>query len=104
MSPTALMSSAATDTLRRLTAEVRGRVQGVGYRYFARSYARKLGLRGFVRNDPDGTVTIVAEGRPEALEELLDALRSGPELAEVEDVAEEWGPARGRFSAFTIEY
>lgn len=91
------------DGRRRLTAEVRGHVHGVGFRYFARSHARRLGLGGFVRNDPDGTVLVVAEGRPAALEELLGALRSGPDLAEVEEVVEEWGPARGRFRAFTVE-
>ncbi len=88
----------------RLVAEVHGHVQGVGFRYFVRGIARKLGLRGIVRNDPDGVVTVVAEGGREALGEMLDALHEGPELAEVDGVDETWEAPRGRFDGFSIEY
>lgn len=88
----------------RLVAEVHGLVQGVGFRYFTRGVARRLNLKGFVRNDPDGVVTVVAEGKRPDLDALLDALHDGPDLAEVEKVDDVWEAARGRFDSFTIEY
>ena len=57
---------------------IEGRVQGVGFRYFTRKTARRLGLCGFVRNLPDGTVEAAAEGSDEALEGLEQSLRQGP--------------------------
>ncbi len=60
-----------------------GRVQGVFYRRFVMTTARGLGLVGWVRNLPDGTVEGVAEGPPEALDELAIALREGPQRADV---------------------
>jgi acylphosphatase len=62
---------------------VSGRVQGVGFRYFTLREARALGLSGFVRNQPDGTVEVVAEGAAELLATLADRLRDGPAFAEV---------------------
>ena len=94
----------ATEGEERLDAEVYGHVQGVGFRYFTRGVARRLNLKGFVRNDPDGVVKIVAEGPREALDALLEALREGPDLAEVDEVVEAWESPRGRFETFAIEY
>lgn len=94
----------ATEGEERLVAEVFGHVQGVGFRYFTRGVARRLNLKGIVRNDPDGVVTVIAEGRREALDALLDALREGPDLAEVDEVSEQWETPRGRFQTFSIEY
>jgi acylphosphatase len=88
----------------RLVAEVRGRVQGVGFRHFTRSTARRLGLAGFVRNDPDGSVTVVAEGSRGALDALVDALREGPDSAEVESVETAWESPRDAFEAFSVAY
>ena len=97
-------SPRSTEGEERLVAEVHGHVQGVGFRYFTRGVARRLNLKGFVRNDPDGVVTVVAEGPREALDALLDALRDGPDLAEVDEVSEQWETPRGRFEAFSIAY
>ncbi|HYE95865.1 MAG TPA: acylphosphatase [Rubricoccaceae bacterium] len=88
----------------RVEAEISGRVQGVGFRYFARAEAKRFGLYGFVRNEPGGGVTVVAEGRREALERYLASLREGPPLAEVAEVDVTWEPATGRHTAFSIEY
>ncbi len=66
--------------------EVSGRVQGVGFRYFARRTATRLGLAGWVRNLPDGRVEALAEGNPEALRRFEEELRSGPTLASVREV------------------
>jgi acylphosphatase len=65
---------------------VRGRVQGVGYRYFALREAQALGIAGFVRNLPDGSVEVVAEGSGEALRALADRLVQGPAFATVESL------------------
>ena len=63
---------------------VSGIVQGVGYRFFAARAARSLGIRGFVRNLPDGRVEVVATGPEDALRQLEEALRRGPAGALVE--------------------
>jgi acylphosphatase len=65
---------------------VSGRVQGVGFRYFARRMATRLGISGWVRNLPDGAVEVVADGSPDALARFQEELRSGPTLAVVERV------------------
>jgi acylphosphatase len=65
---------------------VRGRVQGVGFRWFASSAAARLGLRGWVRNLADGSVEVVAAGAPDALASLERSLRNGPRAARVSEV------------------
>ena len=65
---------------------VRGRVQGVGFRWWARRKAANLGLRGTVRNRPDGTVEVHAAGELETLEAFAAELRVGPRSAWVEGV------------------
>lgn len=74
----------------RLHARVHGRVQGVGYRVFARDAARAERLDGWVRNAPDGSVELAAEGSREALERFLEKLRAGPPSSRVTDVETSW--------------
>jgi len=62
---------------------VRGRVQGVGFRYFVMREAAALGVAGFARNLPDGTVEVVAEAADEVLQAFEDRLREGPSFASV---------------------
>ena len=62
---------------------VRGRVQGVGYRYFVLREAEGLGVSGFARNLPDGSVEVVAEGDDPVLLQLEERLRKGPSFAKV---------------------
>lgn len=66
---------------------ISGRVQGVGYRYWARSLATRLGLKGWVRNLEDGRVELLAIGATTQLDQLIDACRIGPSAASVTDVA-----------------
>lgn len=66
---------------------IEGRVQGVGFRYFVVRQARAMGLVGWVRNLPDGTVEAIAAGPTSALSELEDALRQGPLMSRVDRVA-----------------
>jgi acylphosphatase len=65
---------------------VSGRVQGVGFRYFAQDAARRDGINGYVVNHDDGTVEAVAEGDSEALERFERAVRRGPSRSRVEQV------------------
>lgn len=85
-----------------LHAVVRGRVQGVGYRYFVLHRARALGLAGYARNLDDGTVEVYAEGAHSALEELRRELERGPVAAVVTGVETRFGPARGEYQGFAI--
>lgn len=102
---TSKIGGAARDSRERagLHATVRGRVQGVGYRHFTRQEARRLNLSGWVRNERDGTVTVVAEGAPEDLEALLAALREGPAGARVEDVEARRQAPAGEAEGFHVK-
>lgn len=82
---------------------VRGLVQGVGFRYFVLRKASALGLSGFVRNQMDGAVEIVAEGDLALLEDLLSAVRVGPRSAAVRDVAVEWTAATHHYIDFEVQ-
>lgn len=87
---------------RRLDAVVRGRVQGVGFRYFVLRAAAEADLDGWVANGADGSVRCRAEGSPAALEALLEALRTGPSGARVEAVDAAWSEATGDLGPFTV--
>lgn len=79
-----------------------GRVQGVGFRFYAEDAAQREGIHGFVRNLPDGAVEIVAEGDREALERFEWAIRRGPRGARVEQVNVEERTPTGSATGFTI--
>lgn len=86
--------------MKRLLVTVRGRVQGVGYRAFAAEQARRRHLAGWVKNEWDGAVQVVAEGEEASLGSFLEALREGPSLARVEGVDTAWEPAQNNLSPF----
>lgn len=88
----------------RLEAIIHGLVQGVGYRYFVLRHARRLGLRGWVRNLADGSVEVLAEGERERLQELLGLLHEGPSGAEVNSVDERWSSTEGVYKIFDITH
>ena len=79
----------------RLTAWVRGHVQGVGMRWWIRSRALELGLAGWARNLDDGRVEVVAEGPRDALEQLLALLCGDGSPGRVVGVTERWSKAGG---------
>lgn len=82
--------------VRRVRIRVRGRVQGVAYRAATRHEARRLGLDGWVRNLPDGSVEAEAQGDPETVAALITWCHDGPSLARVTGVdVEELPPATG---------
>lgn len=79
--------------MKRLFAIVHGRVQGVGFRAATLQAARPLELAGWVRNRPDGSVEVLADGDPAALKRLEEFLRRGPPSAHVDGVDVSWEPA-----------
>jgi len=82
-----------------LHATVHGRVQGVFFRVSTRDEAGRLGLGGWVRNLPDGTVEVFAEGERSLLEDLHRWLHAGPEGARVTAVHADWGERDGNPSS-----
>ena len=90
--------------MERLHAVVRGDVQGVGFRYFVQRKAQQLGVRGWVRNNPDGTVELVAEGNRDDLEQLQRAVEEGPRMAHVERVDAQWSTATGNLPSFELAW
>ncbi|MDA8203376.1 MAG: acylphosphatase [Chloroflexi bacterium] len=89
-------------TTRSVEATVRGVVQGVGFRWFAARAASAARVSGWVQNQPDGSVLVVAEGDVAAIESLLEALREGPPGAWVSDVDVTEMPERGIRGGFEI--
>jgi acylphosphatase len=83
---------------------VSGVVQGVSFRAFTQRAASGQGLRGGVRNLDDGRVAVDVEGERPAIERLIAALRSGPPMAQVQDVQVQWEPATGQYADFRIWY
>ena len=92
----------ARDGRQRLEAVVRGRVQGVGFRYFVLREASHLGLDGWVANEPDGSVRLVAEGDREDLDRLAERVSVGPTGAHIADLDVRWGVARGAGTGFSV--
>lgn len=90
--------------MKRLEARVYGHVQGVFFRDTTRREAQKLDISGWVRNEPDGSVSVVAEGRKEALDALAQFLEQGPRSARVTRVETEWGTATGELSGFRVRW
>ena len=82
-------------------AVVSGRVQGVGFRWFAERAARDAGIAGWVRNRSDGTVETVAEGEPDAVERYLERLRAGAPGSRVTSLVQEEKPVEG-YGSFEI--
>lgn len=91
-----------TESMQRLSAQITGRVQGVGFRNFTQRTASRLGLVGWVRNEPDGSVRLEAEGSSDDLESLHTAVQEGPRMARVESVDADLGDATGEFETFRV--
>jgi acylphosphatase len=94
--------SDTTTTTARLEATVRGRVQGVGFRYWVVRRAGEIGVVGWVANELDGSVRCVAEGTSEQLDQIDELLRRGPIGAVVEAVQAVRMPATGTIQGFSV--
>jgi len=90
--------------IKRASLKIYGRVHGVFYRDSARRKAKKLGLVGWVRNEPDKTVKIIAEGEEKNLKKFIEWCYNGTILARVEKAEVEWEEAEGEFERFKIIY
>jgi len=87
-----------------LRANVYGQVQGVGFRYFVIQKAQALGLRGYTRNESDGSVEVRAQGPRPVLERLLALLWQGPSSARVRDVRATWHTPTEYLSGFHVRW
>ena len=83
---------------------VLGRVQGVGFRYFAHREAIRFDIKGYVKNRPDGKVEILAVGEETAIENFIQVIRTGPRFGYVDDVQLTPLDTGNKYSSFTIEY
>jgi acylphosphatase len=88
--------------LAALHAVARGRVQGVNYRAFISRNAAALGLTGYVRNLPDNSVEITAEGNKKQLQTLIELLEKGPPAARVDNLELTWTGYTGQYRDFSV--
>jgi acylphosphatase len=83
---------------------IHGKVQGVGYRFFATRVARRLGLKGSIQNNRDGTVDAVVEGEKSVIDEWIEELREGPRYAEITKIDQETKDFTGRLGDFDVKF
>ena len=89
---------------KRLNAMIFGMVQGVGLRYAVQRWADELQLTGFVKNESDETVNVVAEGSEEKLKKFLEKLKAGTRSTEIQKVEAKWGNAKKEFKSFNVRF
>lgn len=88
----------------QLSLKIFGDVHGVNFRWYTKQAAAKLGIVGWVRNDPDGSVEVLAQGEEDALRKLKEWCEKGPRFARVDRVEEEWREMQELyFSRFEIQ-
>ena len=92
--------------MKKISAEikVKGMVQGVGFRYFAVLEARKIGVCGYVKNEPDGSVFAYAEGSEDEINDFIAFLKSSPSSSVVESADAKIGEWSGQYNDFKIEF
>ena len=93
------------ETVERVELSIHGRVQGVGFRYFTMKTAKKLeGVTGWVKNEPDGSVSVGAEGPKLGLNKLIRSLGQGPRSARVDEMKQNWSEPTGELQGFKIKH
>lgn len=88
--------------MQEIVAVVHGKVQGVWFRAWTRDVARELGVTGWVRNLPDGSVETLAQAEKGVLDEFVQRLHDGPPLARVTDVVVSSGDGEAVFDSFDV--
>jgi len=83
---------------------IHGKVQGVGYRFFATRVARRLGLKGSIENLRDGIVEAIVEGEKKSIDDWLEELKEGPRYAEVTKIDQETKEFTGRLGDFDVKF
>lgn len=81
-----------------------GRVQQVGFRDFVQTQAKECGITGWVKNNDDGTVSVLAQGLPEDTKRFIEELHEGSVLSVVEGVSVDWGTPKEPFTDFVVIY
>ena len=81
-----------------------GRVQGVGFRFFVRGHAVSSGVRGWVRNLPDGTVEMYGEAEEAVLRDFIRKIKQGPMFGSVSELSQDWIEPEGDHQHFDIVY
>jgi acylphosphatase len=89
--------------MKQVILKIYGDVQGVSFRWRAKEIADKIGIAGWVRNEPDGAVKVVAEGEEAGLKDFIKKCYTIPS-ARVEKIDDEWEAASGEFEEFEIKY
>jgi len=89
--------------IKSFRVKITGKVQNVGFRYFAVKEAQNEGVRGFVRNEPDGSVYVEVEGEEEAVNRFLMSMNQGPSWGRVDRFTVTEQPVRN-FKGFTVKY
>jgi acylphosphatase len=84
--------------------KIHGKVQGVGYRFYATRIARRLGLKGYIQNLRDGSVEAAVEGEADKISEWIEELREGPRYAEVSRIDQERREFQGKFGDFDVKF
>jgi len=90
--------------IKRARITVKGRVQGIFFRSSTKRIAAKLGLKGYVKNLPDGNVEVVAEGNEEKIKKLIEFCKTGPSLSKVEDADIKFEKPTKEFGGFEVRY
>jgi len=88
----------------RVHVIIEGRVQGVLFRHHTQEVASRLGLKGWVKNRPDGNVEAIFEGNPEKVNQIIRWCHQGPSQAKVTKVRQMWEDYRGEFNDFSVSY
>jgi acylphosphatase len=90
--------------MRRVHVVFKGRVQGVGFRFTAERIALETGVKGWVRNLPNGDVELTAEGAEEALRKTLEGIRQSSVGRHIQKAETEWQEFRNEYKDFRIEF
>ncbi len=90
--------------LKRVHVVIYGEVQGVFFRDFTKKIADSIGVKGWVKNNKNGSVEAIAEGSKEQLDKFLEKCSKGPQTSEVVEVRRSWEKASGEFKDFEIRY
>jgi len=84
--------------------KITGKVQGIFFRVNTKKIADQLNIKGYVKNEPDGSIKIVAQGQTQALDKLADWCKTGPKLAKIEKVKKKVQPIKKTYDDFLIIY
>jgi acylphosphatase len=84
--------------------KIHGKVQGVGYRFFATRVARRLGLKGWIQNNRDGVVEALVEGEKDSIDDWINELKEGPRYAEVSKIDQETKEFSGKLPDFDVKF